>query len=666
MPIIQPYIDRLIPQGGIGAQASPNDFGAQVGAGIQRMGAGLEDVADSIYKVHEANDVTQVHVNAAQDRAKWTTNLQERENSATPGDNTFVPKLQQDMQDYFAQATNSASTPQGRRVYQSLAANMTSEFGQRAVAIQANLAAQEATTQNSALHQALGSTVNQDPNQVWAAIDQGNAAIDDPKSIYARVPQAWRNAAKQKLKQDLSMAAVKSLVQQDPQIVLGAVAPEQMEMFKPFEGLLKNNVVPGGKLSLSPAAVAGAQPVMAAAAVQNVNPNIMVAQTDTPGVVKEDPNIQAGAMAALLDRFGGSYPKALGAYHIGADNFAAYLQTHGDDWQAAVPTETSNYINTVMDKAGLVPTTTPTPAAETASMVQPVARQTPITLQSLPPFNNLSWEQQDQVINEGVRLQHLRLGMAERARAEQQIQLRTQQDGIMGDFLKKIVDPNAYGAFSNADVLGNQTLSWEQQQHLIDYSFTRQRELKASYDTKTNPGMVRNLMLQIHAADDDPTKTYNMDPVMSAYKAGSISTPEMTMLRNEVEQMRDGNNSNFQKQVNQVSNVVHDTFARSIQGQLQPGQAASAWYAFQMDMNQKIAAKRKANEDPSALIDPNSRDYLLKPERVQSFMDNNSVTLAKGAAKVAAGEAAKLPVGRDSVAVGELYRDVNGNTMRKR
>jgi len=218
---------------------------------------------------------------------------------------------------------------------------------------------------------------------------------------------------------------------------------------------------------------------------------------------------------------------------------------------------------------------------------------------------------------------------------------RARKDAVeagMNSFLTRIVSPSKDSPMpSDKEILASDLLDSAHKQHLIDYKMRRARELAANHEARTNPGEVRKLMLGIHAASNDPTKTYNDDAVMASYRAGKISTNEMTFLRREVFDMKNGATQGFAKDVAQANNLVHTTFTRSIEGSVQPEMAVDAAYRFQMDLQAKIEAKRKANEDPRVLLDPTSKEYALSPGLLRSYLTPLRSSVAGAAARKAAG-----------------------------
>lgn len=260
--------------------------------------------------------------------------------------------------------------------------------------------------------------------------------------------------------------------------------------------------------------------------------------------------------------------------------------------------------------------------------------------------------------------------------------VRDRQSVAMDRLLVRIVEPNQAngGAVSDREILADGTLTALQKEHLIDYRARRVHEVSQAQEAKTNPAEVRRLMLDIHAADGDPKKAYNADGVMESYRAGKISTTEMRMLRGEVEQLRDGNTQGFQKDVQNARNAVYTALTRSVMGQVQPEVAADAAYRFTRDLDIAVAKKRKANEDPRALLTPGSKDYMLSPERIHSYMQPGRAVLADEAKRVVRREARGKIGGPPSVAPkalptyldytslksGDRYIDPQGNTRQKK
>lgn len=699
MAQIQTYNDHVTAQGQITSQAHPNDFGANLGEAITYVG-------DVIHENEVKDDVTNIHVEMAKKRAEWQQKLTDMGNSTQPGDQTLAPRVMEGLQQDLTGLGDSVKTRQGQQALAKMSADMTSMFGQEAIGIQSRLNGEFAKNQYNTLSQSLGGVAAQDHTQWESLVQQGKAAIDDPNGLYAKLPEPTKEAFRQSIEQEIKYDAAKGFARRFPNSVLSSVPPElrnatQSAVAKqPTQGLPPNLNAPVVKPYDQAAITSRSKQVLApsqydqlfkdAGQLYNVDwrelklraavESGLDAKADngqakglmqfTPETAKKfniDPFEPGDAVFAAAKMLAGYRTKANGDMAVVDQMY--YGGEAGTAWGPNTKQYAAN-MAALRQSIGLgsaVPPEAFAPSAteQTAASQNGVKPKTGIGfIDSLPADKFFS------IMTEAEHYQRAADSQSERARIEQDRQTKKVQDATIDTMLKRIIQPNEMngGQLSEQEIMGNNALSWEQKQHMVDYSMRRTRELAANAEAKSNPAEVRRLMLDIHAADDNPTKSYNMDPVMQSYKQGSITTNEMTFLRKEVEQMRDGNTSGFQKQVQMARNNVNTAFTRSIIGQAQPEVAADASYRFMMDMENKIAEYRKENKNPSVLLDPMSREYLLKPERVQSFMNGSSQALNDGATRVAKAEATSLPTYKDydSLAKGTSYTDPQGNVRVKK
>lgn len=660
MAVIDQYTSRILGQGQIDSRASGADFGAQVGEGLQNVGNGLASVGQAVQDVADTQDITSVHVELAKKRAEWTQQMQDRTNAAVPGDETFAPKVMEDMTKDINSIGDNLTSRKAQRLLTTMGATMTSEFGQRAIGVQAQLAGAAAVNSYNDLIKASGQTVFNDQSQYEAVTRDAELAIKNGEGMFGKVPQTQRDEFLSKVKNDIDFAAARGLARRDPAGLLASVAPDQLEQFEPAQKVLQSNAAPGGRVSVSPGAMKWAPQVTAAAAAKGVNPSILLAQIDKesrgnpdainkgdtavtgsasvglaqfqPGTAKQygidptkpDQSIkgQAAYMADLLKAYGGNYQKALAAYNWGPGNLNKSLARWGNDWQSHLPSSVKDYVSTIMTKSGQVvsPTATEPDATATPSVdpaLDPATR--PAAASSIPYFGKLTWQQQDQVVGEAVRLQHLKMTMAERARSEAERAKKVAQETTRDDYQKQIFNPTKYGEFDPLKVTDDPLLSPDQKLHLIQ---TSQAATRQNAEPKTHPQEVSRLYNQIIAGVDDPTKTFNGDNVREASRMGIISPSESDWLLGQVEKLRDGTNSSFQRQVVMAHKKAEDMFMKDFTATL-PGGAAyasDALYRFRFDLDKKIVDLRKENKDPSGLLDPSSRDYMLTPDRMKAYM----------------------------------------------
>lgn len=717
MTVIDQYTSHVLGQGQVNSQASGADFGAQVGAAEQNLGAAGEYLGQKVFEAKEAQDVTNVHVEMAKKRAEWTQTLKDRANQATPGDDTFAPTLMGDMDKDLTSLSDKVTTRRGQQTLQSLSANLSSEFGQRAIGIQSDLAGQAAANSYSELVKASGTTVYNDQSQYGAVLAEAKLAITNGSGMFGKIPQTSRDKFMAEIKNDISFAASRGFARTDPTGLLQSVAPDQLAQFQPEKKVLEINTAPGGKVNISAPAMKWSPYVTTAAAARGVNPNILLAQIDKesagnpnavnngdiqvtgsasvglaqfqPGTAKQygidptDPRQsikgQAAYMSDLLTKYSGDYNKSLAAYNWGPGNLDKSMQRWGNDWQSHLPASTREYVSTIMANAGQTvapgqsaagaPATGDTPG-QVAAPEQPGATGQPETRapvnSTLPFFRDLPWLHQDQVVKEAVQLQHMKMTMAEHQRAQAAQQVKQVQESKVNGYQQQILDPDKYGQFDVTKVNDDNTIDSAQKLHLVQTAMTVDRQNR---DPKNHPGEVNRLMTDISAGYDDPTKAYNANDAKESLRMGQINANEFVFLEGQVEKMRDGSGNSFQRQVNMANKKAEDMFMKDFTATL-PGGAAyasDALYRFRFDLDKNISDLRKANKDPSSLLDPTSRDYMLTPERMKTYMPQAMQLMQDQAGKVAAEQKKALPsyTDHDKIPVGGLYTAPDGSVRVK-
>ena len=207
----------------------------------------------------------------------------------------------------------------------------------------------------------------------------------------------------------------------------------------------------------------------------------------------------------------------------------------------------------------------------------------------------------------------------------------------------------------------------EQKQHLLHASINTAMTLEG----KTHPDEVRRLMMDIIAADNDPRKTYNADAINRSFASGKLNAHERDYLVKQVADLRDPQNNSFVKQVNAANEQVARMFSQNPIAQAFPERAMDASNKFRFDLEQAIEKKRQAQEDPRVLLDPTSREYFLKPERVKHYSDlllHGPTVMAEQAGKAVAQQKGALPTYKDydKLKKGESFTDPQGNVRVKR
>lgn len=93
MADIKPYTEHVAAQGQLNVQASPNDFGAQVGAAFNTVGAGINSVAEAQYKIEQDEGQIWGYKAAGDAYNALRQELNDRVNSLDPNASDFQTKL---------------------------------------------------------------------------------------------------------------------------------------------------------------------------------------------------------------------------------------------------------------------------------------------------------------------------------------------------------------------------------------------------------------------------------------------------------------------------------------------------------------------------------------------------------------------------------------------
>lgn len=706
MAVIQPYQDQIAPQGVLNTQASPDQFGANVGAAMQNVGAAGMAISEALYQRETEADVTNVHVQMAKKRAEWQQKLEDMKNATQPGDETFVPRVMQGVQTDLETLGQQFKTKAGQRTFARMSADMTAMFGQEAIGVQSTLNGQFAKNQYVDLSNSLGNVAIQDHTQVASLLKQAREAIDDPDGRFARVPEATREAFRRDIDTEIKAAAARGFARRYPNAVLGALPEDTRGVVRevvadpPTPGqvpdLKASDVKPFAPPQIAAVARRVEQPspydaaFQTAANIYNLDPRELklravvesglnpgaVSPKNAGGIMQMTPETAARLNVDRMDPqqaiMGAA--KLLAEYKAkaGGDMAKVDMMYYGGESGTAWGDNTRQYaanMAALRQSVGLGSQLPPEAFAPPESTRVGQSRDWKKPTTGIDFIDSLPADKFFAVLTEAERYQRAYDTQSERARMDQERLEKKQREAQMNTYLDRIINPNDQngGQLSEIEIMGNSVLHYTDKKALIDYRFTRARELAAQNEPRSNPAEVRRLMTLVHADPDNPAKTYNMDPIMEAYAQNRISTPEMQLLRKEVEQLRDGNTNPFQRDVNNARNAVYTALTRSILGQAQPEVAADAAYRFNVDMERQIAQLRKENKDPRVLLDPASREYLLRPERIQSFMSTSASAISRAAGAAVAKEAPKLPTWEayDTLPSGAQFTDPKGNVRVK-
>ncbi|CAB5144957.1 Protein of unknown function DUF847 [uncultured Caudovirales phage] len=255
MAVVDQYTSNVLGQGQINSQATPADFGAQVGAATQNLAAGMDDVAKGLYKVEQ----DQGRIWAYSATSKKYTELQQQfaaqKNALDPSDPEFTQKvnsLGQQFQDQFDAATtdlqNQAPSRSAARVVASHMAENRAHLMHTTMVDQAQM---------------LGTKTIYD-TQEGLKEDQDSIAADPSNENYNRILESRKQSigglqtispelkmkANEQSANGLAAAQVDVLASTKPQDFLAAVNAQGGRVTP--RGSVKG-AVPGGAPTASPA-----------------------------------------------------------------------------------------------------------------------------------------------------------------------------------------------------------------------------------------------------------------------------------------------------------------------------------------------------------------------------------------------------------------------------
>ena len=613
MAEIRPYTSQVLAQGQINTRrTTAEDMGG--GPGLANIGAAISNFGEVVQQKQEQDDVTNVHTLMAKARSDWTQTMADRQNQAQPGDDSFVPTVQKDLQSYFDASAPTIKTRTGQQLFARMSADMTAHFTDQAIGVQSHLDGQNAVNQYTGMIQNLGRVAFSDPSQYDSTLKQAQAAIDDPKGIYARVPQTTRDELKRKAEDDLSQAVMHGLIQNRPEDVLAKVSPENLAKFKQTPRVLQAE-------GLSTAVKAYAPSIQQSATAYGVDPNIMAAQIKQESggnvnavspkgaagisqfmpataarygvdVTNADSSIkgQAAYMSDLLKMFNGDYRKALAGYNWGEGNVQKAVNTYGEMWMDHAPTETKNYVSKIMADA------TANATSDGSTPPPDMGPKTPAMI-GIPAFDRLSWQQQYSTIQTAE--QQVR---ANQVRDQQNIALMQQkkheaQEASLQAMLPKLQN----NSLTPDDVLKDPNLDFAHKEHMLNAIRITNNKMD-----NTDPKVFNEVFAKVIAPDADSGKITDPDQIWN-YVGKGVSLEDANKLRAII--MGKGTPLMEQKKAfvamakSQITNTTPTSPIPDPEGDKQ-------YYGFLNEFDHEFDAKLKQGKTLGDLLNPQSRDYL--------------------------------------------------------
>lgn len=152
--------------------------------------------------------------------------------------------------------------------------------------------------------------------------------------------------------------------------------------------------------------------------------------------------------------------------------------------------------------------------------------------------------------------------------------------------------------------------------------------------THSDPAVLNNLFGRLMLPDSDPMKIRSQSQLVP-YFAHGLGTEGMDWLTKWIDKAKTPEGNAFLKQVIDVKTTAKQMLLRSMVGQIQPDIAEEAAYRFGRDLETRVEAYRQDPKlgDVQALFTPGSKDYVLDPAKVASYMPSARQAVANAASQ---------------------------------
>lgn len=667
MAQIQSYEATALPTGGINTQATPDDFGAQVGRGDQMVGQGASQIGETLYKLDQDAGYIQAttDVNKAADGARtWFSQKMSAMDPTAPDYlqqlHNLEPQYQQQLKDTQQQYLDANPN----RAYQRMFAVHMARYAD-GLARESHVQIANATGEYMGFQ--INNGIKTDLDSIAKAPDPASAdtivqaRID---SITSMRQDGFGPMQKLKLieqfKNQAGYQQYSALANNNPYRLYQALGFQGGTIGKtgPKLGLATGGDGTAATAVTSGVPASGFQTPTVAPAVQQysgqiktfgmkygVDPNFLMAQinvesrgnaaaisgptaTGSPsigiaqfqqataaqyGVNPKDPTSslegQAHYMSDLLKQFGGDYTKATAAYNWGPRNLSKAVSQFGDNWQQHLPPETTKYLGNIFGSLGATSGAPSAPGqAPNLSLAQGQAMPTP------QPLTDNQIATADVKAGSGFdgwqylsSAQKIAVGRT----AEQNIRadmVAQQQSAANADKQLKAQQDSTMNGMLDKMIDGKLTVQDVRNDRTLTFSQREQvlngLNSQSNKIDKTDPGMFSAVFDRIHAPDGDPNKITDPDD-LNKYMGQGIGFADLQKLRGELAGKGTPEIEQKKDFLTQAKGMISGSsmIAKDPEGDRQ-------YYNFQAAFQQKYDAAKKAGKDWTTLLDPSSKDYM--------------------------------------------------------
>jgi hypothetical protein len=214
------------------------------------------------------------------------------------------------------------------------------------------------------------------------------------------------------------------------------------------------------------------------------------------------------------------------------------------------------------------------------------------------------------------------------ARAEQayldaatEKKLHQDNDDAWDGHFKDIMKPDGNAATIRRDIMDDPRLRPQTREHLINVMTLRAKEMRGE-GKASDPTVVRDLWLRIHAQENDPKRIYTNDAISAAVEKGSLNTTDADRLNAAVANQKDENNRSFGQKLAGRIQVVSNAVRNAPEYVGQPELQAAIVLEVMNRAEKQASVLRAEGKSPDAILDSESKDNFFKPGTLKSIGDD--------------------------------------------
>lgn len=202
---------------------------------------------------------------------------------------------------------------------------------------------------------------------------------------------------------------------------------------------------------------------------------------------------------------------------------------------------------------------------------------------------------------------------AERLRRQQELLAEKEREVTKDNFVAQMNTANG-NQLAVKEVLQSNLLSNEKEHFIAMMKDNAQRKIQ------DDPGTVNTLFRRIHLPDGDPNKIVGDDELFKYFGRG-VGFEGLNHLRGELKQ------DPFGEAYSDASATAYRVFRGSKPGTVLPEVAEAAALQWRIDAKKAIEQARVEKKNPRDLFTPGSKEYLLSPERLSTYMKLSNVVV---------------------------------------